>query len=256
LDIPADDCGLGGYVSCRRTGAGASSVVVEIPKAGISHAVGICHLKWCRANFMRRSNRDPREETQIVQRFSHPHAVRVFDFVEDAERRRIFIVTEALAGGAITNCAGLAAQREAFHQVLEAAHRIHGARVAHRDIRTDDLTRRAGGTTLLVDFWIGLLVPEDCARPAQMAGAPEPNAARVRPAHGGRLGPRRRAPLRRVRGGHIRRAERVRARGGRRERGPDDAAPEVVDVIAKMLNKGPVTRTSLRAVQAHLFFRN
>jgi len=204
--------------------------------------VRICYLEGYRARFMRRSNHDPHDEAQIVRRFSRPHAVRISDFVEDAERRRIFIVMEGLAGGTITNCAGPAEQREAFRQVLEAARRIHGARVAHHGIGTESFTRRGSSTSGSAS---------SCPRTA-----PEPNAARVRPAHGGRLGPRRRALRRRVRGGPVRRAERVRARGGRRERGPGDADPEVVDVIAKMLSKGPVAWISLRAVQAHPFFKD
>ena len=161
FELSADEYNLAGYTYEQKIGSGASAVVVQMSKDNVSYAVKVCDIRRTCVNFMQVTTHDPKEEAAILRKFDHPNVVKLFDFIEDTDNDKVFIVMELLSGGTIMACTTTDQKRNAFAQALSALQYIHFQRIAHRDIKTDNLMRHEDGTIRLVDFGISLFVPED-----------------------------------------------------------------------------------------------
>lgn len=164
---------LAGYQFEGIIKTGRNSEVVKMAKDGISYAVKVLDLEQATINFLQAKTHDPKEEAAIMKRFDHPHVVRLFDFIDDTDNNRIYIVMEYLSGGTILECNSLEEKKEAFSQALAAVQYIHYQRIAHRDIKPQNILRDSEGTIRLVDFGISVFVPEGTRRiPVEMALTP------------------------------------------------------------------------------------
>ena len=173
FEFSAEEYNLAGYEYQKTIGHGASAVVVQMSKGGVSYAVKVCDLRRARINLMQISTHDPKEEAAFLRRFNHPHVVKLFDFIEDTDNDKVFIVMELLGGGTIMESKSSVQKRNAFSQALSALQYIHFQRIAHRDIKTDNLMLHDDGTVRLVDFGISLFVPEDKdVMPVEAVGTP------------------------------------------------------------------------------------
>ncbi|OHT17542.1 hypothetical protein TRFO_02599 [Tritrichomonas foetus] len=168
-----DEFNLAGYEFEKIIGRGASAVVVQMSKDGVSYAVKVCDLRRAQINFLQANTHDPKDEAAILKRFEHNNVVKLFDFIEDTDNDQVFIVMELLSGGTIMECETVDDKRFAFSQVLSAVQYIHYQRIAHRDIKPANILRHADGTVRLVDFGISVFVPEgSCTIPVELVGTP------------------------------------------------------------------------------------
>jgi serine/threonine protein kinase len=158
LSVP-DEFSLAGYTYEADLGVGSSAIVLQMSKDGVSYAVKVCDLHSGKINFMCVSTRDPKEEAAILTRFNHPHVVKMIELIEDTDRDRVYIVMELCSRGTILNCETLDSKRTAFSEALSAINYLHFQRIAHRDIKPDNIMIHADGTVRLVDFGLALFVP-------------------------------------------------------------------------------------------------
>lgn len=151
---------LEGYEFVQKLGKGASSVVLQMEKESRQYAVKICDLTMNQHIFASSSSsHDPKEEAALLLKFDHPNVVKVYDFLDD-DCSHIYIVMELLNGGDITSCATMASKREAILQVVSGLKYIHFQRIAHRDIKTDNILRDSDGKAKIIDFGISQFIPE------------------------------------------------------------------------------------------------
>ncbi|WP_049796099.1 protein kinase [Frankia sp. EAN1pec] len=113
-------------------------------------------------------------EARLLARLTHPHIVRVFDYVE--RRDLCMIVMELCAGGTLRARAsrGLAmAEVVAFGlamaTALDAAHR---SQVIHRDIKPDNVLFTSDHTLKITDFGIAKIVETTTGRGNTIVGTP------------------------------------------------------------------------------------
>lgn len=155
-----DEYNLAGYKFEKIIGKGGSAEVVQMSKDGISYAVKIIDLSVnLKLNYLQK-DREPTEEVAILKRFDHIHVVKFVDFIDDTDNDKLFIVMELLSGGTIMNCETPEEKREAFTEALSAVHYIHFQRIAHQDIKPENILRDKDGTIKLVDFGSAVFVSE------------------------------------------------------------------------------------------------
>ncbi|EIV96193.1 serine/threonine-protein kinase [Frankia sp. QA3] len=113
-------------------------------------------------------------EARIVASLDHPHIVRVFDYVRDADMA--LIVMELLPGGTLARRAraGLAppAACATVAAVAVALDRVHREGLLHRDIKPSNILFAADGAPKLTDFGIArLLEVTGTATPTSVVGS-------------------------------------------------------------------------------------
>ncbi|OHT11108.1 Serine/threonine-protein kinase GRIK2 [Tritrichomonas foetus] len=164
---------IAGYEFVRKLGSGASGVVIQMKKDGVDYAVKVCNCKKAHLNFLNPSSHDPKEEAVIMKRLNNPNVVKVYDFIEDIDNNLIYIVMELMAGGSIENCTSIEQKRKAFGQVLTALQYLHNQRLAHRDIKVENVMLSGEGDAKLCDFGISVYVPTDAELiDTEMKGTP------------------------------------------------------------------------------------
>ncbi|KAK8883172.1 hypothetical protein M9Y10_045820 [Tritrichomonas musculus] len=155
-----DEYNLAGYKYEKAIGKGRSAEVVQMSKDGVSYAVKIIDLSLnSKPNYLQ-DDREPTEEVAILKRFDHIHVVKFVDFIDDTDNDKLFIVMELLSGGTIMNCTTFEEKKEAFTEALSAVHYIHFQRIAHQDIKPENILRDEDGTIKLVDFGSAVFVSE------------------------------------------------------------------------------------------------
>ncbi|KAK8860854.1 hypothetical protein M9Y10_012546 [Tritrichomonas musculus] len=148
-----------GYKYVKKLGSGASGVVLLMNKGDQEYAVKVCNIQKANLNFLKPSSHDPKEEAVIMKRLNNANIVKVYDFIEDIDNNLIYIVMEYLPGGTIESCKTLEANRQAFKQVLSGLQYLHNQRLAHRDIKVENVMLDAEGNAKLCDFGISVYVP-------------------------------------------------------------------------------------------------
>lgn len=158
--VEDEDYNIAGYEFVKKLGAGASGTVVQLQKDGVQYAAKVCNVRKGHLSFLERESHDPKQEAAMLIKLANPNVVKVHQLIEDTDNDRIFIIMELLTGGTIDNCKTDSAKRRAFGQVLEGVQYIHRQRLAHRDIKTDNVMLTANGEVAkLCDFGISVCVP-------------------------------------------------------------------------------------------------
>lgn len=169
----SDMYNIEGYTYIKKLGSGASGVVLLMKKDNQQYAVKVCNIQKAHLNFLKPSSHDPKEEAVIMKRLNNPNVVKVYDFIEDIDNNLIYIVMEYLPGGTIDSCQTLEANRRAFKEVLSGLQYLHNQRLAHRDIKVENIMLDKEGVSKLCDFGISVYVPLGSSTIAtEMKGTP------------------------------------------------------------------------------------
>lgn len=171
--IDDDDYNIDGYKFIRKLGAGASGIVVELEKDNVHYAAKVCNVRRGNVSFLHPQTGDPKEEAAILLKLANPHVVKVHQLVEDTDNDRIFIIMDLLTGGTMDNCETPESKRKAFGQLLEGVQYIHRQRLAHRDIKLENVMLSGDGCAKLCDFGIAVYAAAgNNMIPVEMKGTP------------------------------------------------------------------------------------
>ncbi len=121
--------------------------------------------------------RDLKRETRRSLELTHPHIVRIYDFVQDARMAAIsmeYVAGDTLASRKVDHPEGRFEVEELkawTGQLLEALAYAHGkAEVVHRDLKPANLMVDARGDLKVADFGIAASVSDSASRVSAQAG--------------------------------------------------------------------------------------
>lgn len=148
-----------GYTLLREIGRGGMAVVFLAVQQSLGREVA---LKVMSPG----SDQDPTlaerflREARIAASLHHPHIVAIHDFgVHDG---RLFIAMEYEPGGSVLpphgECLEPRAALRVVRDIAGALDYAHGRGVVHRDIKPDNILRRADGSAMLSDFGIARMM--------------------------------------------------------------------------------------------------
>lgn len=148
-----------GYTFVQKLGRGASGVVILMEKESKQYAVKVCQITKTHLNFLNPSSHDPKAEAVIMKRLNQPNVVKVFDFIEDVDNNLLYIVMEYMPGGTVETCKTYEEKREVFKEILTGLQYLHNQRLAHRDIKVENVMLTEEKVAKLCDFGISVYVP-------------------------------------------------------------------------------------------------
>ncbi len=156
----------GRYRIIERVGEGGMGKVYKVTHAqlGKTFALKIIHEKMNDDGAEVKARELFYREARLASSLSHPHIASVVDFGED-EKLGAFMVMEYLEGEPLSRILrregkmGIRQACEIMMEVAEALHYIHGNKIVHCDIKTENLllceipgTKRTKKQTKLLDF--------------------------------------------------------------------------------------------------------
>ena len=108
-------------------------------------------------------------ELKLFARVSHPHLVELFDAGQHNDT--FFYSMEWCSGGSLADATRLerGAERGAVADAARAAHALHEAGIAHRDIRPSNILLRADGSAVLSDLGLAQIGAGSVTSMAPMA---------------------------------------------------------------------------------------
>ncbi|CAN7985762.1 unnamed protein product, partial [Ixodes hexagonus] len=142
-----------GYVLGDKLGSGSYSKVALVTKGGLAYACKIVSTKLTSRSY--RVKFLPRELV-ILGRVRHPHIVRVFKIIHEANR--VFIIMEPALGGnlfVLVSTKGRLPElkaHELFVQLACAVAYLHRHDIAHRDLKCENVLLSHEGIVKLTDF--------------------------------------------------------------------------------------------------------
>jgi TolB-like protein/Tfp pilus assembly protein PilF/tRNA A-37 threonylcarbamoyl transferase component Bud32 len=151
--------GLNGYTLLREVGRGGMAIVYLAEQQSLGREVA---LKVMSPG----SEQDPAlaerflREARIAASLQHPHIVAIHDFgVHDGS---LFIAMQYEPGGSVLPVRGECVEPRAalriVRDIASALEYAHGRGVVHRDIKPDNILRRADGAATLSDFGIARMM--------------------------------------------------------------------------------------------------
>lgn len=165
--------GGGRYVLLRELGRGARGVVWLARDNQMDEDVAIKRLPPELAADPVALN-DLKRETQKCRRLSHPHIIRIHDFVQMAGEQP-FVAMEYVDGADLT-AMRLAQPQEVFQwaqvepmviQICDALEYAHGQKVVHRDLKPANLMINRESAVRLADFGIAATMSDSLNRVSQ-----------------------------------------------------------------------------------------
>eukprot|EP00474_Spongospora_subterranea_P010441 CRZ10899.1 hypothetical protein [Spongospora subterranea] len=104
-----------------------------------------------------------RKEIAVMKSVNHLNVVKLYEVIDDPEEDKLYLVMEYLSNGPIIdlhteNCAPLDEDvcRQYLRQVLAGLEYLHNLRIAHRDIKPDNLLLSDTGVVKIADFGVSL----------------------------------------------------------------------------------------------------
>lgn len=161
---------VGGYELLEQLGRGGAGSVF---RARNSADGSICALKVLAASKVKRARVVQRffDEVRAASTVQHPGLIRVLDFVEEEEPRRLAYAMEYLEGESLRERLRRESTiplKEAINiaaQICDALHALHEAGIIHRDLKPENIMLAAGAgpvpTVKLLDFGVVKFLPID-----------------------------------------------------------------------------------------------
>ncbi len=104
--------------------------------------------------------KDEIEEIAIMKKLKHENIVGLHEVIDDPNSRKIYIIQEYAAGGALmpdtetTHPFTVEQARKYFRDVLKGIRYLHSKGIVHRDIKPQNLLVSADGVVKLADFGV------------------------------------------------------------------------------------------------------
>jgi serine/threonine protein kinase len=170
---------VGGYTLLERLGRGGAGSVFKARAPDGS----ICALKVLAASKVKRARVVQRffDEVRAASAVKHPGLIKVIDFVEEEDPRRLAYAMEYLDGESLRDrlkrehTIGLREAMEIGAQICEALHALHQAGIIHRDLKPENIMLANKGTrplVKLVDFGVVKFLPLDATGGTREAEKP------------------------------------------------------------------------------------
>lgn len=181
-DFRASLCGgsLDDYVVGKQVGQGAyATVFLGIHKETGRKVAIKMYEKYKLADAQRRKSVSC--EIKLMERMRHPNIVVFYDSLDT--QKQIYIIMEFVGGGSLHHflkkrpgrrlddqCA-----KRTFFQVCQGLKYLHDRRIAHRDVKLENLLLEESGTVKIIDFGFSTILPQGkklkifCGTPSYMA---------------------------------------------------------------------------------------
>jgi len=113
------------------------------------------------------------KEVEVLRKINHINCIHLFDFFQDDEKGKLYIVCERVDGGSISQLCERAPNkrlpliqaRNLFFQLLSAMEYLHGIKIIHRDLKPDNMLLTANGILKVSDFGSALQLDKDYSLP-------------------------------------------------------------------------------------------
>ncbi len=158
---------VGSYALLERLGRGGGGSVFKARAADGT----ICALKVLSASKVRRARVVQRffDEVRAASAVQHPGLIKVLDFIEEEDPRRLAYAMEYLEGESLRerlkreHTIGLREAMEIGAQICDALHALHVAGIIHRDLKPENIMVAKGARPLvkLLDFGVVKFLPLD-----------------------------------------------------------------------------------------------
>jgi len=112
-------------------------------------------------------------EVEMLRKVNHQNCISLYDFFQDDEKGKLYIICERVGGGSIHDLCErapdkrlpLAQARNLFEQLLDAMEYLHSLKIVHRDLKPDNMLLTIEGVLKVSDFGSALQFDKEYSAP-------------------------------------------------------------------------------------------
>ncbi|KAK3595607.1 hypothetical protein CHS0354_009568 [Potamilus streckersoni] len=163
------------YETIKTIGSGVSGSIVTAKLRG-SHNSDIAAIKIIDFTKLPKKERLI-TEIEVLKKYRHENIVNFFDCYFLEEKQELWIVTEYLDGGALTDVVTETVMKEGqiaavTRECLKALDFLHQRGIIHRDVKSDSVLLGMNGTVKLTDFGFCATLCSEQSKRQTMVGTP------------------------------------------------------------------------------------